>query len=177
MTNDVSKSNMLYERAKAVVPGGIYGHYGYSVRKTGPKFFSKSKGSHFWDVAGNEYIDYMCAYGPMILGYKHPAVDEAALAQLKLGNTISLASPVMVELAAMVARAATGRKKLIKVVEGYHGVTPWMQTKDRAGITSTDLEQVIEIPWNDVDALQKAIDQNPGDIAGFISSPYDHTVF
>lgn len=203
MTNDVSKSNALYERAKAVIPGGIYGHYGYSVRNTGPKFFSKSQGSHFWDIDGNEYIDYMCAYGPMILGYNHPAVDEAALAQLRLGNTVSLASPVMVELAetlvdmvtavdwalfsknggdgtalaAMVARAATGRTKLVKVVEGYHGVASWMQTTDRAGITSADLEQVIEIPWNDLDALQKVIDQYPDDIAGFISSPYDHTVF
>jgi glutamate-1-semialdehyde 2,1-aminomutase len=203
MTNDVTKSDLLYARAKDVIPGGIHGHYGYAVRKTGPKFFSKSKGSRFWDVDGNEYIDYMCAYGPMILGYNHAAVDEAALEQLKLGNTVSLASPVMVELAetlvdmvtaidwalfgknggdgtalaAMVARAATGRKKLIKVVEGYHGVAPWMQTEDRAGVTTSDLEHVIEIPWNDVAALKKAIDEHHGDIAGFISSPYDHTVF
>ena len=202
-TNNISRSDELYERAKAVIPGGIYGHYGFSVRKTGPKFFSESKGSHFRDVDGNEYIDYMCAYGPMILGYNHPAIDEAALQQLKVGNTVSLASPVMVELAetlvdmvdaaewalfgknggdstalaAMVARAATGRRKLVKIVEGYHGAAPWMQGKGRPGTTPADSQDVIEIPWNDTGALQRAIDQNPDDIAGFISSPYHHRVF
>jgi glutamate-1-semialdehyde 2,1-aminomutase len=199
---DMSKSDILYARAKKVIPGGIFGHYGYFVRESGPKFFSKSEGSHFWDVDGNEYIDFMCAYGPMILGYNHPDVDAAALNQLKAGNTVSLASPVMVELAetlvdtvdaadwalfsknggdgtalsALVARAATGRQKLIKVVDGYHGVAAWMQGQENPGVTPTDRAHVIEIPWNDIGALQHAIDQHPGDIAGFISSPYDHTV-
>jgi len=192
----------LYERAKAVIPGGINGHYGFSVKKNGPKYFSRSEGSRFWDVDNNEFIDYMCAYGPMILGYNHPTVDEAALKQLKAGNTVSLASPVMVELAetlvdmvtavdwalfsknggdatslaALVARAATGRQKLVKVTEGYHGVAAWMQD-GRAGTIPADSEHVIQIPWNDVEALQKVIEQYPGDIAGFISSPYDHPVF
>ncbi len=203
MPNDISESDAWYQRAKAVIPGGIYGHYGYSIRQTGPKFFSKSEGSRFWDIDGNEYIDYMCAYGPMILGYNHPGVDAAVLAQLKLGNTVSLAAPALVELAetlvdmvtavdwalfsknggdstalaAMVARAATGRRKLVKVTDGYHGVAPWMQAADRPGITADDLQHVIEVPWNDIDSLKQAIEQNAGDIAGFISSPYDHTVF
>lgn len=201
-TNDVSKSDSLYERAKAVIPGGIHGHYGAYVRKSGPKFFSRSEGAHFWDVDDNEYIDYMCAYGPMVLGYNHPVVDEAVLKQLKAGNTVSLASPVMVELAetmvdmvtaadwalfsknggdgtalaALIARAATGRKKLVKVTEGYHGVAAWMQD-GRPGTTPADTEHVIQIPWNNVEALQKVIDENPGDVAGFISSPYDHVIF
>ena len=202
-TYDMSTSDALYARAKSVIPGGIFGHYGYFVRESGPKFFSKSEGSHFWDVDGNEYIDFMCAYGPMILGYNHPGVDAAALNQLKAGNTVSLASPVMVELAetlvdmvtavdwalfsknggdatalsALVARAATGRQKLIKIADGYHGVAAWMQGEGNPGITPTDSENVIEIPWNDIGALQKEIDQHPDDIAGFISSPCDHTVF
>lgn len=201
-TNDVSKSDAMYARAKAVIPGGIYGHYGYSVRKTGPKFFSKSEGAHFWDIDDNKYIDYMCAYGPMILGYNHPVVEEVVRNQLICGNTVSLASPVMVELAetlvdlvtaadwalfsknggdstalaAMVARAATGRKKIVKVTEGYHGVAPWMQD-GRPGTTAADTEHVLEVAWNDAAALQKLIDEHPGDIAGFISSPYDHPVF
>ena len=201
-TYEVSTSNSLYERAKKVIPGGINGHYGFSVRKDGPKYFSRSEGSRFWDVDNNEFIDYMCAYGPMILGYNHPAVDEAALKQLKAGNTVSLASPVMVELAetlvdmvtavdwalfsknggdgtslaALVARAATGRQKLVKVNEGYHGVAAWMQD-ERTGSIPADSEHVIQIPWNDAQALQNVIDQYPDDIAGFISSPYDHPVF
>ncbi len=201
-THDVSKSDELFTRAQAVIPGGIFGHYGYSVRKSGPKFFSRSEGSHFWDVDDNEYIDYMCAYGPMILGYNHPAVEAAVRSQLTKGNTVSLAAPVMVDLAdtlvdlvaavdwalfgknggdatalaVMVARAATGRKKIVKVAEGYHGVAPWMQS-GRPGTIDTDSEHVLEVEWNDAAALQNLIDQHPNDIAGFISSPYDHPVF
>ena len=201
-TYDVSKSDGMYERAKAVIPGGIFGHYGYSVRRTGPKFFSTSEGARFRDIDDNEYIDYLCAYGPMILGYNHPAVDEAAHNQLKRGNTVSLASPIMVELAetlvdmvsaadwalfgknggdstalaVMIARAATGRHKIVKVREGYHGVAPWMQN-GRPGTIPADTEHVLEVAWNDVPALRKLIDEHPGDIAGFISSPYDHPAF
>ncbi len=201
-TYDVATSDAMYDRAKAVIPGGIFGHYGFSVRKSGPKFFSKARGAHFWDIDGNEYIDYMCAYGPMILGYRHGVVDEAARKQLQRGNTVSLASPVMVELAetlvdlvsaadwalfsknggdstalaVMIARAATGRRKIVKVTEGYHGVAPWMQG-GRPGTIPADAENVLEVAWNDAGALQKLIDRHPGDIAAFISAPYDHPVF
>ena len=201
-TYDISNSDAMYDRAKRVIPGGIFGHYGFSVRKTGPKFFSRAQGAHFWDIDGNEYIDYLCAYGPMILGYNHPVVDEAARKQQQQGNTVSLASPAMVELAevlvdlvsaadwalfgknggdstalaVMIARAATGRQKIVKVREGYHGVSPWMQG-GRPGTTSADTENVLEVAWNDAVALQTLIDRNPGEIAAFISSPYDHPVF
>ena len=86
MANLITKSDETFERAKAVIPGGISGHYGSFIRKNGPKFFSKSEGSRFWDVDGNEYIDLMCAYGPMVLGYNHPVVNEAALEQLRDGG-------------------------------------------------------------------------------------------
>jgi glutamate-1-semialdehyde 2,1-aminomutase len=192
----------MYARAKDVIPGGIYGHYGYSVRETGPTFFSRSEGAHFWDVDGNEYIDYMCAYGPMILGYNHPVVDEAAQAQYRKGNTVSLAAPVMVELAellvdmvsaadwalfgknggdatslaVMIARAATGREKIVKVNDGYHGVAPWMQ-EGRPGTIPDDAAQILNVAWNDADAFEQLISAHAGEIACFISSPYDHPAF
>jgi glutamate-1-semialdehyde 2,1-aminomutase len=201
-TFEVSKSNDMLERAKSVIPGGIYGHYGFSVRDTGPKFFSRADAAHFWDLDDNRYIDYMCAYGPMILGYGHPKVEEAANKQLRQGNTVSLASPTMVELAevlvdmvsaadwalfgknggdstalaVMIARAATGRRKVIKVTDGYHGVAPWM-LGNRLGTTETDTQDVLEVAWNNTKGLQGLIDQHPGDIAAFISSPYDHPVY
>ena len=132
----MKKSHNLLEKAKEVIPGGVFGHYKYAIRDTGPVFFSKAKGAHFWDIDDNKYIDLMCAYGPAILGYNHPEVDEAAKSQYGLGNTVSLASPVMVDLATtlvemvdaaewalfgknggdstnlavMVARAATGKE-------------------------------------------------------------------
>lgn len=200
-TYDVSKSSEMYARAKAVIPKGIYGHYGYAVRKGSPTFFSRSEGARFWDLDGNEYIDYMCAYGPMILGYNHPVVDEAARKQYQAGNTVSLAAPVMVELAealvdfvpavdwalfqknggdatslsVMVARAATGRDKIVVVDDFYHGVAPWMQRSERPGISQADTAPVLSVPWNDASALEKLISEHPDEIACFISSPYHHT--
>ena len=195
----VDKSNALYARAKSVIPGGIFGHYGGSVRDSGPKFFSRSEGAHFWDVDGNEYIDYMCAFGPMILGYNHPVVDEAVRAQQRLGHAVSLASPVMVELAerlveqitaadwalfgkngtdatglaVMIARAATGREKIVRVAGGYHGVAAWMRASS-AGAIPADSAAVLTVAWNDADGFEQLINENGNTIACFIASPYHH---
>ena len=95
----VEQSNVLYARAKAVVPGGLYGHFGSAVRPDGPKFFGSSAGSRFVDVDGNEYVDYVCGYGPNILGYDHPTVEAAVQREQRLGGAVSLASPLLVELA------------------------------------------------------------------------------
>ena len=143
----------------------------------------------------------MCGYGPSILGYNHPEVEEAFKSSSEKGNTVSVASPVMVDLAAklvemvdiadwalfgknggdatslavMIAREFTGKKKIIKIDDGYHGVAPWMQDKDRPGIISSDSEHVLKVKWNDISSLEKLLTQN-NDIACFISSPYDHPV-
>ncbi len=201
------ESERVFNRAKAVIPGGIFGHYAGALGRPGPRFFSRSEGAHFWDVDGNEYIDYMCAYGPMILGYNNEVVDAAARAQYELGNTVSLAAPIMVELAELlvekvaaadwalfgknggdstglavrIARAATGRNKIVKIRDGYHGVAPWMMASTgdprfEAGTISEDAAHVIEIPWNDLAALRQVVSDHRDDVACFISSPYDHPV-
>ncbi len=191
-SSNTKKSHQLLKRAKEVIPGGVFGHYKYAIRDTGPVFFSKAEGSHFWDVDDNEYIDLMCAYGPSILGYNHPEVDEAAKTQYGLGNTVSLASPVMIDLATelvdlvdaadwalfgknggdstslavMIAREATGKEKIIKVRDGYHGVAPWMQPEGSPGTLSSATDQVLTVEWNDLDSFEKTI-----------SSPYNHPAF
>ncbi|MEM7080391.1 MAG: aminotransferase class III-fold pyridoxal phosphate-dependent enzyme [Pseudomonadota bacterium] len=206
-TYDNSHSEALFKRAKSVIPGGIYGHYAGTNHRRAPRFFSRSEGAHFWDVDGNRYIDFMCAYGPMILGYNHPEVDAAAQAQYREGNTVSLAAPVMVELAetivdmvdsaewalfgknggdstglaVRIARAATGRNKIVKVEDGYHGVVPWMMAttddpRTNTGTIREDAAHVLQVPWNDASAFEDQISAYPGDIACFISSPYDHPV-
>ena len=200
-TYEVKKSDEFFKKAKEVIPGGIFGHYKYAVRDSGPKFFSKSEGAYFWDLDDNRYVDLMCGYGPSILGYNHPEVEEAFKSSSEKGNTVSVASPVMVDLAAklvemvdiadwalfgknggdatslavMIAREFTGKKKIIKIDDGYHGVAPWMQDKDRPGIISSDSEHVLKVKWNDISSLEKLLTQN-NDIACFISSPYDHPV-
>lgn len=201
-----AESHALFARAAEVIPCGIYGHYSPApcVPVDAYPFFStRGSGSHFWDADGNEFIDYMCAYGPMVLGYNHPAVDKAYQAQMKLGNTVTCAPKLMVELAEyfvdlipmadwaffaknggdvtnyaiMVARAATGRKKIIGIKGGYHGVAPWMQSLGHPGVIDADQENMIRIDWNDFAALERVVRQYPGQIAGFIATPYHHPVF
>ena len=201
-TYEVKKSDEYFTKAKKVIPGGIFGHYKYAVRESGPKFFSKSEGAYFWDLDDNRYIDLMCGYGPSILGYNHPEVEEAFKSSSDKGNTVSIASPVMVDLASklvdmvdiadwalfgknggdatslavMIAREFTGKKKIIKIDDGYHGVAPWMQDKNRPGVIESDSEHVIKIKWNDLEELENLLGQDNNDIACFISSPYDHPV-
>ena len=201
-TYEVKKSDEYFTKAKKVIPGGIFGHYKYAVRESGPKFFSKSEGAYFWDLDDNRYVDLMCGYGPSILGYNHPEVEEAFKSSSDKGNTVSIASPVMVDLASklvdmvdiadwalfgknggdatslavMIAREFTGKKKIIKIDDGYHGVAPWMQDKNRPGVIASDSEHVIKIKWNDLEELENLLGQDDNDIACFISSPYDHPV-
>ena len=102
VTYKYDKSISLFERAQRVIPNGIPGHFNPLNHKptgTYPFYCNHAKGAKFFDVDGNEYIDYMCAYGPMILGYGHSKVEEAFISQIKKSDTCSLASPVMVELA------------------------------------------------------------------------------
>ena len=194
------KSDELFLKAQELIPGGIFGHYKFAVREEGPKFFSKAKNAYFWDIDGNKYLDLICGWGPMILGYNNSKIDKAARTQYDLGNTVSVASPVMVELAEtltdlidiadwalfgknggdstqlaiMVARAETGKTKILKIKDGYHGANGWMQNKNNPGIIDSDSEEVLSISWNDLDEFDEMISSFGSEIACFISSPYDH---
>jgi glutamate-1-semialdehyde 2,1-aminomutase len=199
-------SQALFSRAAQVIPGGIYGHMSPTplVPPTDyPFFVSRAEGSKFWDVDGNEFIDYMCAYGPMVLGYNHPVVEEAARKQAEQANCVTAPSAVMVELAEyltqtiaiadwaffaknggdmtsyalMIARAATGRKKAILIKGGYHGVAPWAQAPGHHGIIEEDWQNTIRIGWNDVAELEKVVEGNKGQIAAFMATPYHHPTF
>ena len=200
MKLEQKKSDKLFLKAQELIPGGIFGHYKFAVREEGPKFFSKAKNAYFWDIDGNKYLDLICGWGPMILGYNNSKIDKAARTQYDLGNTVSVASPVMVELAEtltdmvdiadwslfgknggdstqlaiMVARAETGKTKILKIKDGYHGANGWMQNKNNPGIIDSDSEEVLSISWNDLDEFDEMISSFGGEIACFISSPYDH---
>lgn len=98
------KGREFFDRALKVIPAGIYGHLGPSeglwipIQKW-PFYSTKAQGTYFWDADGNKYIDYMCAYGPNVLGYNDPDVDAAAKAQLEKGNCTTAPSTIMVECA------------------------------------------------------------------------------
>ena len=69
----------LRRRAMKVVPGGMWGHMNAAALPEGyPQFFARGSGSRLWDVDGNEYVDFMCSWGPVVLGHHHPEVDDAA---------------------------------------------------------------------------------------------------
>ena len=96
-----TRSQELWEKAQKLVPGGMPAHLSPNllVRGQSPCFIERAEGCRFWDVDGQEYIDYMCAYGPMILGYNHPKVEAAAAEQKAKGDCLSLPSPIWVDLA------------------------------------------------------------------------------
>jgi glutamate-1-semialdehyde 2,1-aminomutase len=205
-TYTYKKSLSLFKRAAEVIPCGIYGHFSPAPlipASDYPYYSARAKGARFWDVDGNEFIDYMCAYGPMVLGYNNPKVDAAAMKQLKNGNCITAVSPVMIELAEtlvdtvdiadwaffaknggdvtsyalMVARAATGRNKIIMFKGGYHGVAPWAQGPGHPGTVAEDQGNLLYATWNDYEGLEKIVSEHPGQIAGMISTPYHHPAF
>ena len=207
-TYQYKKSRELFERAIKVIPGGIYGHQGPAngcFIPTGafPYFSEKAKGTYFWDADGNRFIDYMCAYGPNILGYCDDEVNQAAFEQAKVGNCVTAPSGKLVEfaellvdtvamadwaffaknggdvtsLAVMAARAATGRKKIILVKGNYHGVAPWAQSDGCGGVIEEDLANILYVDWNDAAQVEKLINEYPGQIACFLSTPYWHGNF
>jgi len=204
MSRELSQTFALFERAQRVVPGGIYGHQTPALLVPGayPYFFARGDGSHVWDVDGNEYIDYLCSYGPIVLGHRHPAVEEAVLRQMRDGNCFNAPTPLWVELAEHlvaltpfadwavfakngsdvctwaieVARAATGRRKVGKATGAYHGTHAWCSPLP-AGITDADRAHVLQVPWNDLAALTQCVTDAADDIAAVILSPFRHDAF
>ena len=193
------RSVELFERATKVIPCGIYGHHSPAIRTPGatPYYFARGQGSRTWDVDGNEYIDWICSYGPMLLGHNHPKVEEAAARQREQGNCLSAPGEVMVELAErlveitpfadwfvfakngsdmttwalQVARAHTGRNKVIMAQGTYHGKDAWC-TPGHAGLTLGDRQDILTFRWNELAGLEKVVDRHRGKIAAVILTPY-----
>ncbi len=96
-----AESEDLLARARRVVPGGVYGHQSPRMVVGGayPYFFARGEGCRVWDVDGNEFIDLMCSYGPIVLGHRHPKVEEAARSQMADGDCFNAPSRRWVELA------------------------------------------------------------------------------
>ena len=202
-----TKSDEWFDRATKVIPAGVYGHLGpaegqFIPVNRWPRFSEKAKGSYFWDVDGNQYIDYMCAYGPNVLGYCDEDVDAAAFEQMKKGNCVTSPDKVMVECAELLvdtvatadwaffakngndatqgailtARAHTHKKKLIFFNNFYHGVSPMVQKIDYPGVTPEDVANNIYARWNDIEGLKQIIAEDD-DIAAIIAQPYNHGNF
>jgi glutamate-1-semialdehyde 2,1-aminomutase len=195
-----TRDRTLRERAKRVVPGGMYGHMRAEGLPAGyPQFFARGKGCHLWDVDGRHYLDFMCSWGPVVLGHRHPAVDDAVLRQIEQGDCLNGPTERMVELAerltglvphadwamfskngtdatttcVTLARGGTGKRKILLATGAYHGAVPWC-TPHPYGVTAEDRAHVIRFKYNDVASLEAAVDQAGNDLAAILVSAFRH---
>src|SRR6266403_2119967 len=149
------RSAALAERARAAIPGGIT----HDIRHLAPfpTCIDRASGTRKWDVDGHEYVDYWMGHGALFLGHCHPAVVKAVQEQ--------------------VARAATGRTKILKCKGHFHGwhdgavaaVNPPYEVPMSAGIPGSTLDQVVICPPNDIKSVEVALQR--GDIAAVILEP------
>src|SRR5215467_10467501 len=172
----------LRTRARAVIPGGMYGHRNAGRLPDGfPQFLERAKGCRLIDVDGNEYIDFMCSYGPIVLGHGHAEVDAAAARQQALGDCQNGPSPRMFEKngtdattkCVTIARAATGRRKILVATGSYHGSAPWC-TPNLNGITDENRAHLIQFAYNDVASVERAVEAAGDDLAGIIVTAFRH---
>lgn len=189
-----SRSQSLYRRAEAVLPGGVNSPV-RAMRSIArdPLFIERASGSAIFDVDGNEYIDYVCSWGPLILGHADPSVLAAVETAAKAGTTYGAPTEAEVELAEVIvervpglemlrmtssgteaamsavrlARAATGRDKLLKFAGAYHGHSDallvdagsgiaTLAVPGSPGVTAGASADTIVIPWNDPASLKAA---------------------
>lgn len=193
----IEKSEELYKRSLGLIPSNTQtlakGPTQY-VNGMAPKYLVRGKGSHVWDVDGNEYIDYNMGIGPLSLGYAYPKVDEAIKTQLDDGITFSLVHPLEVEVAEIIrdiipnaemvrysktgadvtsaavrlARAYTGKNKILCC--GYHGWHDWYVsvTARNYGVPQAVQEITYTFDYNNIDSLKDSLDD---DTAAVILEP------
>jgi len=198
-----SKDTALRERAQAVIPNGMYGHQSVMLLPDDyPQFFDHAQGAHLWDVDGNRYLDFMCAYGPNLFGYAHPAIDQAYFDRAKRGDTMTGPGEAMVLLAEamtrqvshadwamfckngtdattmamMIARNHTRKNTIVLARGAYHGAAPWC-TPLKNGVTSADRAHQVFYDYNDVESLEAAVREAGSDLAAIFASPIKHDTF
>lgn len=207
---NISTSEHLYTEAQKHIVGGVNSP-SRSFKAVGggsPIFIDRAKGAYLWDADGNRYIDYLAAYGPLICGHTHPhivsAITEAAengtlygaptryenqFAQMlkeaipsleKVRFVNSGTEAVMTTI--RVARAYTGRDKIIKFAGCYHGHfdlvlvaagsgPSTLGTPDSAGVTSAIAKEVITVPFNDIDSFKQALAKWGDEVAAVLVEP------
>ncbi|AQA06874.1 glutamate-1-semialdehyde 2,1-aminomutase [Mycobacterium sp. MS1601] len=193
-------NDALLDRARRVIPNGMYGHQlATGLWPGAPQYIARTAGSRLWDADGHEYIDLLCSWGPIIHGYQHPRVEEAVTRQRELCDTANGPTEHMVTLAeklvsvvehadwAMfakngsdvttlcltIARAHTGRS-VILVEEGtYHGALPWCNP-DKTGVLPSDRAGLAYYTYNDLAGVEKLAAEHSGDLAGIIVAPFRH---
>lgn len=203
------KSKTLYSRAKRYIPGGVNSPV-RAFRSVGgyPIFIKNASGSRVYDIDGNEYIDYVLSWGPMILGHSYPKVVNALKRAVEKGTSYGAPTELEIELARIiisafpsikmvrmvnsgteatmsairVARAYTGRDKIIKFEGCYHGHSDGLLVKSGSGATTFGVpdspgvprdyaRNTINLPFNNIKALRKTLNRVGRDVACVIIEP------
>src|SRR5580693_3209097 len=209
MARTLDKSRGLQKRAEQLIPGGVNSPV-RAFRSVGsePPFLVRGEGAHVWDADGNRYIDYVGSWGPLILGHAEPSVIEAIVQAARKGTSFGASTPTEAELAALVidafpaiekvrfvssgteatmsairlARAATGRKMIVKFEGCYHGHSDGLLVKAGSGVATFGIpgsagvpEEIarltLALPYNDLDVVEAAFDAHPNQIAAIIVEP------
>ena len=204
----IEKSKELYKKAVELIPGGVNSPVRAfkSVDRDAPIFVKKGQGSKIWDEDDNEYIDYICSWGPLILGHNHPVIIEEVKKIIENGSSYGLPTKYEVELAELIielvpsiekvrlttsgteatmsavrlARAYTGRNKILKFEGCYHGHSDALLVKsgsglltegyqDSNGITDGVLKDTLTLPFGDIEKVKEILKNK--DVACVIVEP------
>ena len=203
------RSRALYEEAQRYLPGGVDSPVrAHKAVGATPLFIERGRGSRIFDADGNEYIDYVCSWGPLILGHAHPEVVRAIKRAAERGTSFGISTGLEIKLAKMIsaampsiemlrfvnsgteatmtalrlARAFTGRDKIVKFAGGYHGHADGLLTTAGSGLATLDLPDSPGVPaayaqntltarYNDLSSIEQLFLRYPKEIAAVIIEP------